>query len=422
MTKRYPFPQKKVFQVLFGLYLLSILYFCRVSQVSYYLLGFYKSQFLSLSITLLALLVFLIYQRKHLLQIVFNYRLALAFLFTAAILIPMCVKKDWQMMYFSILLSILLGVFFSYFVSCSQAGKGFCVVMAILATYSLAAFALRPLADRGILAPPVFVNAYGGEFYNYILAFVPKTLVRDRNFGIFREPGVYQFFLFLALYLCFYHVQWEKQISMWVCGGILCLTLLSTFSTGAIAAMAVLLLTVYFEKKVYRSLLGKVLTALVLGLGIAFLAYLFIRKPPLYTTLFYMFQKVTPGNPSFDDRFESIVVNLHLLSFRPKVGRDVSYVLEIIQDNTSSTTILFAILGIYSGWLHVIAWLCLVLRGKGHIVTKLLCLLALAITFNTQNLISDPYFWIFPIMALIECVGCLIDRLQKKNASAPGQP
>ena len=60
MTKRYPFPQKKVFQVLFGLYLFSILYFCRVSQVSYYLLGFYKSQFLSLSITLLALLVFLI--------------------------------------------------------------------------------------------------------------------------------------------------------------------------------------------------------------------------------------------------------------------------------------------------------------------------------------------------------------------------
>ena len=84
----------------------------------------------------------------------------------------MCVKKDWQMMYFSILLSILMGVFFSYFVSCAQAGKGFCVVMATLAAYSLAAFfALRPLADRGILAPPVFVNAYGGEFYNYLLGF-----------------------------------------------------------------------------------------------------------------------------------------------------------------------------------------------------------------------------------------------------------
>ena len=421
MTDRFSIPQKPAYKVLFGLYLFLILYLCRVSQVSYYLLGFYKAQFFSLGITLAALAVFLIYQRRHLLQIVLNYRVLLALLFAAAILIPMCIKRDWQMMYFSILLSILLGVFFSYFVTCAQAGKGFCIVMAVLAVYSLAAFALRPLADRGILTPPVFANAYGGEFYNYILAFVPKTMVRDRNFGIFREPGVYQFFLFLALYLCFYHVAWEKELHMWCCGGILCLTLLSTFSTGAIAAMAVLLGTVYFEKKLYRSPLGKLLTAVAFILGAAFLAWLFIRKPPLYTTLLYMVQKVTPGNPSFDDRFESIHINLHLLSFRPRVGREVAYVLEIIPDNTSSTTILFAILGIFSGWLHVIAWLCLVLRGKGHWATKLLCLLALAITFNTQNLISDPYFWIFPILALIECVELLLDRLPKKNASIPEQ-
>lgn len=421
MTDRFPFPQKPAYKVLFGLYLFLILYLCRVSQVSYYLLGFYKAQFFSLGITLAALAVFLIYQRRHLLQIVLNYRVLLALLFAAAILIPMCIKRDWQMMYFSILLSILMGVFFSYFVTCAQAGKGFCIVMAVLAVYSLAAFALRPLADRGILTPPVFANAYGGEFYNYILAFVPKTMVRDRNFGIFREPGVYQFFLFLALYLCFYHVAWEKELHMWCCGGILCLTLLSTFSTGAIAAMAVLLVTVYFEKKLYRGSLGKLLTALAFILGTAFLAWLFIRKPPLYTTLLYMVQKVTPGNPSFDDRFESIHINLHVLSFRPRVGREVAYVLEIIPDNTSSTTILFAILGIFSGWLHVIAWLCLVLRGKGHWATKLLCLLALAITFNTQNLISDPYFWIFPILALIECVELLLDRLPKKNASIPEQ-
>lgn len=421
MTDRFPFPQKPAYKVLFGLYLFLILYLCRVSQVSYYLLGFYKAQFFSLGITLAALAVFLIYQRRHLLQIVLNYRVLLALLFSAAILIPMCIKRDWQMMYFSILLSILLGVFFSYFVTCAQAGKGFCIVMAVLAVYSLAAFALRPLADRGILTPPVFANAYGGEFYNYILAFVPKTMVRDRNFGIFREPGVYQFFLFLALYLCFYHVAWEKELHMWCCSGILCLALLSTFSTGAIAAMAVLLVTVYFEKKLYRSPLGKLLTAVAFILGAAFLAWLFIRKPPLYTTLLYMVQKVTPGNPSFDDRFESIYINLHLLSFRPRVGREVAYVLEIIPDNTSTTTILFAILGIFSGWLHVIAWLCLVLRGKGHWATKLLCLLALAITFNTQNLISDPYFWIFPILALIECVELLLDRLPKKNASIPEQ-
>ena len=151
MTDRFPFPQKPAYKVLFGLYLFLILYLCRVSQVSYYLLGFYKAQFFSLGITLAALAVFLIYQRRHLLQIVLNYRVLLALLFAAAILIPMCIKRDWQMMYFSILLSILLGVFFSYFVTCAQAGKGFCIVMTVLAVYSLAALPMPTAANFTII-------------------------------------------------------------------------------------------------------------------------------------------------------------------------------------------------------------------------------------------------------------------------------
>ena len=80
MTDRFPFPQKPAYKVLLGLYLFLILDLCRVSQVSYYLLGFYKAQFFSLGITLAALAVFLIYQRRHLLQIVLNYRVLLAHL------------------------------------------------------------------------------------------------------------------------------------------------------------------------------------------------------------------------------------------------------------------------------------------------------------------------------------------------------
>lgn len=419
MIDRYPFPEKTVYKVLLAAYLFLILYFTRVSQVSHYLVGFYKAQFVSLLLTAGAVLFFLIYRRKDFKRIVLNYRMALAVLFAAAILIPMVCKRDWQMMYFSILFSILIGVFLSYFVTCGQAAKAYTLILTALAAYSLLTFfLLRPLADRGWLRLPVFVNDYGGEFYNFLFAFVPKNLVRDRNFGIFREPGVYQFFLILALYLSFYHVDWAKNRHMWLCAGILCVTVLSTFSTGAVLAMVLLLITVYFERKLYLEKLGRILTIAALVLAVAVLGYLVIRKPPLYTTLVYMFQKVTPGNPSFDDRFESIRVNLHLLSFNPKVGRNVSYILEIIQDNTSSTTILFAILGVISGWLHVIAWACLAFRGKGHVVSKLVCLLALAITFNTQNLISEPYLWIFPIMALVECVGEISVRIASKKKTA----
>lgn len=419
MIDRYPFPEKTVYKALLAVYLFLILYFTRVSQVSHYLIGFYKAQFISLLLTAGAVLFFLIYRRKDLKQILLNYRVALSLVFAAAILLPMVCKRDWQMMYFSILFSIFIGVFLSYFVTCGQAAKAYVLILTALAAYSLLTFyLLRPLADQGILPLPVFVNDYGGEFYNFLFAFVPKNLVRERNFGIFREPGVFQFFLVLALYLSFCHVAWEKERHMWLCAGVLCVTILSTFSTGAVLAMGLLLITVYFERKLYREKPGRILTIVVLALAAGAIAYLVIRKPPLYTTLLYMFRKVTPGNPSFDDRFESIRVNLHLLSFNPKVGRNVSYILEIVQDNTSSTTILFAILGVISGWLHVIAWACLVFRGKGHVVSRLVCLLALAITFNTQNLIAEPYLWIFPIMALTECVGELPARFASKKKTA----
>ena len=33
---------------------------------------------------------------------------------------------------------------------------------------------------------------------------------------------------------------------------------------------------------------------------------------------------------------------------------------------------------------------------------KLVCLVTLAATFNTENLITNPYFWLFPTLALTE--------------------
>ena len=70
--------------------------------------------------------------------------------------------------------------------------------------------------------------------------------------------------------------------------------------------------------------------------------------------------------------------------------------------NTSSSTILFGILGLFFGWLNLFGWVTLVFQGRGHLPMKLVCLVTLAATFNTENLITNPYFWLFPILALTE--------------------
>ena len=174
------------------------------------------------------------------------------------------------------------------------------------------------------------------------------------------------------------------------------------------------LLAVYFDKEVYRSALGRKLTAAILVLLVLGFGAVLLVKPQVLVYFQMMLQKIKPGNPSSDDRLDSIVFNLSVIQWTPFVGRDVAYILETVTHNTSSTTILIAILGVLAGSINLAAWLVLVCRGKGKWYAKVVSLLTLAITFNTQNLITDPYLWIFPMMALVEGLGALAGILKKQ--------
>ena len=155
-------------------------------------------------------------------------------------------------MYFSVLLCLLTAVFLSYFLTLRDAAKYYVVIMSVLGAYSvLAAYILRIGVDSGAYAVPVFRNSMGFEFHNFFLSIVPDTYVKNRNFGIFREPGVYQFFLITALYLNNYEVEWKKPWQLWLANGILAATMVSTFATGGVAEMGLLAIVLFFDKKWY---------------------------------------------------------------------------------------------------------------------------------------------------------------------------
>ena len=78
------------------------------------------------------------------------------------------------------------------------------------------------------------------------------------------------------------------------------------------------------------------------------------------------------------------------------------HVLHGTAHNTSSTLLLFAIGGIACGSLNVAAWVALTWSRKRSILGNLVLLLTLFLSFNTQNLIANVYFWLFPMMALVE--------------------
>ena len=365
----YPFPDSRGTKIAFAAFFTAMLFLARDSMFTTAVIGFEKAQFLMLGVICLLGVAFLIVNRRNLLQILKDRRMIVAGIAAAVLLLPMLVKRDWQLMYFSVLLCLLTAVFLSYFLTLRDAAKYYVVIMSVLGAYSvLAAYILRIGVDSGAYAVPVFRNSMGFEFHNFFLSIVPDTYVKNRNFGIFREPGVYQFFLITALYLNNYEVEWKKTWQLWLVNGILAATMV-----GLILCVAV-----------------------IAGVSIA-------RKNVLYWEVYDMaIGKFVNGQDSSVERMDAIVTDISIFLHHPIFGAKIAEVLYATANNTTSTLILFSAFGIPAALLHIACWVALVWRKERKIWVNLALVVILFMSFNTQNLIADVFLWLFPVMALVE--------------------
>lgn len=403
--KYYRFPENRAARFLIGAFLFAMLYLARDTLVTSSILGFNKAQYLMLGLIVAAGGIFLVYNRRNLKDIVLDRRMLVILAATVIVLLPMLVKRDWQRMYFSILICIYFAVFLSFFLSYREAARYYVGILSVLGVWSiLALWVLRPLlVDTGIWIPPVFENQLGVVFYNFGLSFVSDNYVKTRNFGIFREPGVYQFFLILALYLNNFTVQWKRQRTLWLHNLILAAAMLTTLSTAGVAALALLAVVVFLEKKLYRNKwvwLGILVIAIVLAVIVAVIV---AEQGELYWELYSMvLGKFQPGEDSAVERLDAVFADLRIFLRHPLVGDKLSEVLYSAANNTTSTLILYAGLGILGGTLNVAAWIALVWEKKRSVWANLALLAVLFLSFNTQNLIADVFFWLFHVMALTE--------------------
>lgn len=413
--KQYPYMNSRVGKIAFGLFLFAMLLLARDTLVTSCILGFHVSQFWMLGLVLVLGGGFLAVNRREWKALLKDARIPVLLAVTAVILLPMAAKRDWQMMYFSILLCLYLAVFLTFFISYRDAAKYYVLILTALSIYSvLATYLLRILPDRGILSVPVFFNSHDVKFHNFGLAFVSDDFVKNRNFGIFREPGVYQYFLILALFLNNYAVSWRKQSHLWTVNVLLAVTMLTTFATGGVAELGLLAVVVFFDKRLYRD---KRFLWLAMGLVAAVILALIvivIRKGPIYWELYGMIIYKFSGAESTSERITAVLMDLGFFLGSPLVGQRISTVLHAIANNTTSTMLMFAIFGIFGGGLHIAAWIALVWQKGRGIVVNLALLGLMFLSFNTQNLIADVFFWLFPMMALVERGLPKLTNLKKK--------
>lgn len=399
----YRFPDTKLTRALGYAGLLVLLAVCRDSMLTGAFLGVRLSQVLLAGMAVGLGLALVIVRWREIPAMVTDRRMLLLLISAMALLLPMVVKRDWQLMYGSILLCILFAIELTYFATLQQVARGFVVVLSALALYSLlCAYVLRLPADGGLLRYPSFFNAAGNEFYHFGLATVPLSFVTHRNFGLFREPGVYQYFLILGLFLNNYELEWDKSWKLWSINGLLAVTMVSTFATGGLLELALFALVVFFDKGYYRSRRGRQAAAGVVMGCIALIAVSMATKRLLYTGIMENIGKFTVDTESADDRAGSLGVNLAMFLSHPIFGGGLADTLHAIDNNTSSTTILFAVLGIFGGLYHVLGWVVLVWKRERPVITWLLLGLILAMAINTQNMIANVFLWLFPTMAMVE--------------------
>ena len=407
--KQYPLLNNRAAKIAFGFFLLAMLFLSRDTLFSSCLMGFAKSQILMLGLLLLLGAVFLWANRGTLREILKDRRNIFLAAAVLLIVLPMAAKQDWQLMYFSILLCVLTAVFLTYFTSARAVAKYYVVILTALGVYSmLATYGLKPLANAGILAPDIFYNSNEWEFFNFGFAYVVPSKYWHRNFGIFREPGVYQFFVLLATYLNNYWVDWDRQWKLWTCNVLLAFTMLSTFAIGGYAEIGLLICFLFFDKKWYREKWGKIAAAVFLFLFVGVLGYIIYSfyQPYFEFTIFYefydMFIRLTTDSESMMDRQNAILANLQFLTHNPLTGDTIANVLHGTNHNTSSTLLLYAIFGVAGGTLNVAAWAALLWRRERNVLANLILLVILFMSFNTQNLVANVFFWLFPMMALVE--------------------
>ena len=407
--KQYPLLKNKASKILFALFLVAMLFLSRDTLFSSCIVGFAKSQILMMGLIMALGAVFLWVNRKEIPQILKDLRMLLLIACALILVLPMVLKQDWQLMYFSILLCVLTAVFLTYFTSGREVARYYVVILVVLGLYSLlATYGLKPLARAEIISPRIFYNSQDFKFLDFGFTYAVYSRLWHRNFGIFREPGVYQFFVLLAVYLNNYWVDWDRQWKLWLCNVALVVTMISTFALGGFAELALFAVFLFFDKKWYREKWGRWVCIAAPVLLVAAVVLFFYRmqlpdfEKTIYFELYNMFIRLTTDSDSMMDRKDAILVNLQFITKHPLAGDAISNVLHGTNHNTSSTLLLYAILGVFGGTLHVVSWVALAWKLERNFFGNLILLLILFMSFNTQNLVANVFFWLFPMMALVE--------------------
>lgn len=159
---------------------------------------------------------------------------------------------------------------------------------------------------------PIISNNNNLTFSSAFFTNIPTWgVIRHRNFGPFWEPGVYQAYLFIALYFSLFVIKEKKKYTILL----FIIAIITTFSTTGYLCMLLLLIAYLLKNNDLFISKNKALIVLVF---FSLIIFLVVEQEASDI----LFGKILEGsaNESFGSRFESIWTNLKIFINNPIFG------------------------------------------------------------------------------------------------------
>lgn len=313
-------------------------------------------------------------------------------------------ESQLNLKYFFEVMVILQAYLICTVVSVEDFKRAFTNIMAVLAIISVAGFALRYIYPGIVNHIPVLTNLSDMQYGNLLLTTIPHDVmyVTFRNYGIFREPGVYQFFLNLALIFLLEKPNTFKSWQMYA----LLLAMVFTFSTaGYIIVIAILLVYFFMDR-----LQIKASTVLPMLIGVLVVGSLFSQG--IIKADNALFSKLLTSNSSTNSRFGSIAVDFHIAKMGPVFGCGFEFVennFEIIaldefaltgMHNTNTIMKMMAVHGFAMAFLFVLG---IGLFCRKHLIRRgwTLFFVVFAALFSAADLIFNTIVYVVVLYGFI---------------------
>lgn len=308
------------------------------------------------------------------------------------ILLSMTFNTDFELGYIHKICFWILTLAVVRLYTLKEFVSSFYYIILFLAICSIIGFVLSMFGSSIINQGQVLTNTTGFTYRNFYF-YVAQSANIDflRNQGIFREPGVFQMYLILALTLAFVNAK-SVNVNEFI---ILSLALILTKSTtGYITYIFLLLLLLSLG---FVSTKHKIIVFLIIAFGGL---YIFSSTEWLYSESggYSVFNKILHNTASTVSRTASITENIKIFLEHPIFGAGMSNLVELfpeytfrdysmlLEDNTNTILVQFSTHGIFYGILWCYGFFYLSKSMFSKKLQQFLFLIIIILLFSGEDL------------------------------------